>query len=175
MDRARKKQIIERFVRENEAYTRSIALRLAPNRSDADDIAQEAYLVAVRRIADLDLEKDIRPWLAGVVRNLCRKAWEKSIREDKLKNDALARFVEDLAGQKPTSKWYDRKDALRKCSERLPSRSRELLNLRYNLDLTSGEIAQKISSTAQAVRTALQRIRYGLRDCIQQEMERMGA
>ena len=116
MDTAEKKRIIEQFVRENEAYTRSIALRLAPNPSDADDIAQEAYLVAVRRIADLDLEKDIRPWLAGVVRNLCRKAWEKSLREDKLKNDALARFVEDLAGQAPPSRWYDRTDALRKCS-----------------------------------------------------------
>jgi RNA polymerase sigma-70 factor (ECF subfamily) len=175
MDSAEKKRIIERFVREHEAYTRSIALRLAPNPSDADDIAQEAYLIAVRRIAELDLERDIRPWLAGVVRNLCRKAWEKSIREDKLKNDALARFVEELAEQAPPSKYFDRKDALRECSEQLSPRSRELLNLRYNLDLTSNEIARKISSTSDAVRSALLRVRDSLRDCIQREMERSGA
>lgn len=168
---------VAEFVRGYEPYVRGLAVRLAPYPAEADDIAQEALIVAFKKLSSqgLDLRRDVRPWLATVVRNLSRRAWDAAIRENKLKHDALSKYVEQLAGE--SSELYEeaQKAALRDCVEKLPRRSAELLNLRYNLGLRSKCIAEHISSTAEAVRMALVRIRQKLKGCVEEALRRSEA
>jgi RNA polymerase sigma factor (sigma-70 family) len=56
--------------------------------------------------------------------------------------------------------------ALDGCYEQLPEESRRLLELRYERELPSQSIAEMLSSTAEAIRVALFRIRNGLKLCI---------
>jgi RNA polymerase sigma-70 factor (ECF subfamily) len=160
------RRALEDLVRRHEAYVRGLAARLAPRVAEADDLAQEAFLVALRRKDELDLDRDLRPWLAQVVRNLSRQAWDRALREDRLRRDGLAEYLEALDAD--PSGLFDEpsKAALRRCLEKLPERSRTLLNLRYNLGLRSEAISEKVGSRADAVRMALLRIRELLRECI---------
>lgn len=64
--------------------------------------------------------------------------------------------------------------ALERCLEKLPPRSRRLLDLRYAEDVSTEAIATAIDSTAGAVRVALFRIRTRLADCIRGELGRAG-
>lgn len=164
------RDVVEGFVREHEAYVRALAARLAPDPAQADDLAQETFLVAFRKRESLDLSRDIRPWLATIVRNLSHRAWEKALRENRLRRDALSLFVEQLP--EDASELYEgnAKAALRKCLDKLPERSRTLLNLRYNLGLPSEETAQHTASTAEAVRMALVRVRQALRQCMDKSL-----
>ncbi len=165
------RELVEEFVRLHEGYVRGLALRLAPHPAEADDIAQEAFMVAFRKIDALDTSYDIRPWLAATVRNLSRRAWEASMRERDMKRDALTRYVEQLGSESCELYEAPKKEALRRCLEKLPERSRTLLNLRYNLGLRSEDIARQISTSAEAARMALVRIRQRLRACVDQRLE----
>ena len=163
-----KRNLIEGLVAEHETYVRGLAVRLAPNPAGADDIAQEAFLIAFRKIDSIDTSYDVRPYLATIVRNLSRKAWDAAIRANRLKRDALAAYVERLSEDSTSLYEPSSKTALRACLENLPPRSHTLLQLRYHLDLHSKQIAGQIDSSAAAVRMALVRIRQQLKVCIEQ-------
>src|SRR5207237_9897513 len=62
-------------------------------------------------------------------------------------------------------------DRLDRCLERLPARSREMIDSRYRDCSSSEAIGRKLGMTAEAVRIGLPRIRPALRDCL----ERRGA
>jgi RNA polymerase sigma-70 factor (ECF subfamily) len=170
-----RRETIELLVKEHEAYVRSLALRLSPDPAEADDIAQEAFLIAFRKLDMLDVRRDLRPWLAATVRNLSHRAWEEALRNQRLKRDALAEYLEILA-EEPSGLYAEpAKAALRNCLMKLPERSRTLLNLRYNMNLTSEAIAGQITTSAEAVRMALVRTRELLRACIGRALGGAGA
>ncbi len=160
-------EILEEFVREHRLYLCGVANKLAPDSSMADDIVQDAFVIAVKKAGSFDRKRQIRTWLAGIVRNLCKQAWEKAIRENTLQKDALARYTEQLAEEPSGLFTEDAIEALDRCLGKIPERGRTLLNLRYNLHRKSDEIATDIGSTADAVRTALSRLRQQLKACVQ--------
>ena len=65
----------------------------------------------------------------------------------------------------------DRADALRACVERLPEKSRRLLELRYEDDLPCDEIAARVGSSIDAVYQNLSRIRGRLEECVRRRLE----
>jgi len=160
---------VRRFVEAHHLYVRSIANKLAPDPSQADDLAHEAFLIAMRKADTFDPTRDVRAWLAGITRNVCRRAWRVAIRDRRLKRDALAEYMEQLADQPPELFPERALERLDHCLAKLSERGRTLLRLRYHLGLRSRQIAQEVASTADAVRMALVRIRGRLRTCLQQE------
>src|SRR5437016_7335435 len=48
------------------------ALHLLGNREDAEEVASEAFVKALRHAADFRGESAFRGWLFGITRNLCR-------------------------------------------------------------------------------------------------------
>ena len=61
-------------------------------------------------------------------------------------------------------------DALALCFERLPERARRVLALRYEGDLSAGEIARRTGRTLDAIYQALSRARAALAACIRRRM-----
>jgi DNA-directed RNA polymerase specialized sigma24 family protein len=56
--------------------------------------------------------------------------------------------------------------ALEGCYQKLPDESRQMLVMRYADEMSSNAIARALGSTAEAVRSALYRVRGALKDCV---------
>lgn len=63
-----------RFVEQFQHVVFSLCLRMLHHRQDAEDVAQETFLRALRSIHRVDLERPVRPWLLGIAANRCRTA-----------------------------------------------------------------------------------------------------
>ena len=154
------------FVAEHISYLRSVANKMAPDFSQADDLVQETLLVAMQKAETFDTSREIRPWLVGILRNLARRAWRRAMQEDKLKYDGLAEFMDQIS-EEPSEIFSDEaRNRLEQCLDRLQERARKILNLRYTVGMRSHEIGSVVGSTGAAVRVALGRIRQRLRECI---------
>jgi RNA polymerase sigma-70 factor (ECF subfamily) len=138
---------------------------------EVDDVAQEVYLQLYRNFDKMPAEVAPERWLKGIARNLCLNHIRTRARKGRLHREALLELL--ARTEAPADGWSDA-DAVREmlatCCEKLPGRSRRLLKLRYEQDMSSSGIAAAINSTAEAVRVALHRIRAILRDCVSQNL-----
>ena len=64
----------------------------------------------------------------------------------------------------------DRADALRECLRRLPKKSRQLIDLRYDDGLSGKQLAKRSGRSVDAVYQTLSRIRRGLETCIRERL-----
>lgn len=55
----------------------SLCLQMMRHRQDAEDVAQESIVRAVRHLATWDQTRPIEPWLMGIAANRCRTALER--------------------------------------------------------------------------------------------------
>jgi RNA polymerase sigma factor (sigma-70 family) len=61
-------------------------------------------------------------------------------------------------------------EAHRRCREQLPPQSAQVLDLRYQEDLSHQDIASRLGKSMEAVKQLLYRLQLVLRDCIQKRM-----
>ena len=162
-------QIIEA----NAGFVRALALRFAPAPGLADDIAQQVMLEFLAKADQWDLTREVQPLLAGMTRNVARRCWREHTRALPEQTRELAEHIRALA-EDQNVRWHDEEEtvALRQCLERLPDKSRRLVELHYFVDLASVDIARQTAMNADAVRRALFRLREQLRKCIKNVLAR---
>ena len=170
--RAGDKGAVSSLVRENELRIRIYSAKVAPRPDMAEDIAQKAFLIALRNIDRFDAGADFGLWMQGIVRNVARKEWEGLASRSKLDRDGLADYVERLSGDVADSEPKEQRlDALRTCVEKLPDRAREIVKLHYSLGMRCKRVSEQIGTTENAVKMALSRIRGLLRECVAGKLE----
>jgi RNA polymerase sigma-70 factor (ECF subfamily) len=81
---------IAALVTEHLASMRAVAVCLLGPGADADDVVQDAAVVALTRIDSLRDPTALRPWLLGIVRNLCRQSLAR--RRGDIEDGALERL-----------------------------------------------------------------------------------
>jgi RNA polymerase sigma-70 factor (ECF subfamily) len=134
-----------------------MAYRYASNPSEAEDIAQDALLRAWRRRSTLREADRRNQWLATIVRNEAFRQHAR-VRPDPTATIETYEGVED-AQVVATVERADLHAAL----ERLNDRDRQLLELRYNEDLTQQAIARRLGIPEGTVKVRLHRARDKLR------------
>jgi len=148
-------------------FVRALAFRLAPEPSVAEDIAQQVFVEFLQKAPQWDLSKDVRPLLATMTHHIAKRCWREHGRLASPKMRELAEHIQRIAGEQPENLYNDdEREALRRCLEKLPEKSRELLRGHYTVGLSSAELAQSLETSADSVRQALCRIRMGLRRCM---------
>ena len=154
-------------------FVRSLALKLAPAPGLAEDIAQQVFLEFVAKSDQWDLDRDVKPLLAAMTRNVALRSWRDKTRAMSAEMRGLAEHIRALAEQSEVD-WYrpEEQAALQQCLEQLPEKSRRFIELHYDLGVSSVEIAARMQMTADAVRRALFRLREQLRKCIQVTLAR---
>jgi RNA polymerase sigma-70 factor, ECF subfamily len=133
------------------------AYRYASNRSEAEDIAQDALLRAWRRRATLRNAERRDQWLATIVRNEAFRARAR-IRPDLSESIEYSEGAEDDR----VLDTVERAD-LQVALGSLCKRDRELLALRYGADLTQAAIAVRLGIPEGTVKVRLHRARDKLR------------
>src|SRR5689334_14169199 len=148
-------------------FVRALALRLAPAPSLAEDIAQQVFLEFMAKASEWDLARDVKPLLAVMTRNVARRCWRERLHTLPEVQRQLAEHIRQLAESKEVN-WFgqEERSALEQCLDRLPTKSRRLIEMHYYLDNSSVEIARQMNMNADAVRRALFRLREQLRKCV---------
>ncbi len=134
-----------------------LAYRYAGNPSEAEDIAQDALLRAWRRRSTLRDPERRNPWLATIVRN-------EAFRQRARIRPAPTAAIEGTEGVEDARvvATVERAD-LQAALDRLADRDRTLLEMRYQEDLTQGEIAAKLGIPEGTAKVRLHRARDRLR------------
>jgi RNA polymerase sigma-70 factor (ECF subfamily) len=138
---------------------------------DAEDVVQQVALAAARRFEEYD---EARPFVAWVL----WLAKSKIIDHYRMHGRRKLVFSEALLDQTAT-RLVERQEAdhagaaaLEQCIDKLPPKSRKLLDLRYLEDASMDAIAKVIGSTAGSVRVMLFRVRNVLAECVKAELAR---
>jgi RNA polymerase sigma-70 factor (ECF subfamily) len=134
-----------------------MAYRYASNPSEAEDIAQDALLRAWRRRSTLRDSERRNQWLATIVRNEAFRQHAR-VRPDPTSSIEFSEGAEDehvLAAVE----LADLHAALSLLSER----DRQLLEMKYEEDLTQGMIARRLGIPEGTVKVRLHRARNRLR------------
>ena len=146
----------------------------AVERAQAEDLVQDTFLAACQS-ADPPPPFDVRrqsAWLRGIARNLflahCRKRRNSPVRSDAASLEEAeevwaAEFLRSGDG-------FDYVEALRSCLGALGGKQRRVLELKYTQGKSRVEMAQLLQMTEDGVKTALQRLRAALLDCIQRRL-----
>jgi RNA polymerase sigma-70 factor, ECF subfamily len=155
----------------HQGFVKAVALKLAPAPGLADDIAQQVFLEFVSKREKWDLERDVRPLLAVMTRNVARRFWRERCRAMSPEMRQLAEHIRELSEKDDVSPYQEEEvAALRDCLAKLPAKSQTLVRLHYYLGTSSVDIASQLPMRADAVRRALFRLRGQLRLCIERAL-----
>ncbi len=155
------------LVRRQQDFVFSLCYRLCGEQSEAEDLAQEAFLRLYRSLAKFRAGSPPRPWLRKLTTNVCLDA----LRRQK----PMALPLEDLgqdgweprvgaADELPEDACLGREARLdvRQALLRLPTDYRAVLVLRYLEDLSYQEIAAALDVPLSTVETRLFRAKKTL-------------
>jgi RNA polymerase sigma-70 factor (ECF subfamily) len=149
-DRTAFGRLYDRFA----AMVHGILLARVP-RGDVDDLVQDVFVQAMRRLGSLRSDEAFAPWLAAIARNRARDHWRRS-------RDTVE-LPDDVAGAPhPEGEAETVLAAIRG----LPDAYRETLVLRLVEGMTGPEIAERTGLTPGSVRVNLHRGMRMLREAL---------
>lgn len=155
------------ILRETHPHIRAYIAGMGVPRHDVDDLAQDVYIELYRFLDRVPPNVTPKQWLKGIARNLCFNYFRRNARRNRLQREALLElFLKAESDELQLTAEGPVRSALDICYEKLPTDSRRMLKLKYEQELPSHDIAEKLQSTAEAIRVALFRIRHALRECI---------
>ncbi len=157
-------------------FVKGVALKYAPWPGLMEDITQQVFLEFLRKEQQWDLDKDVRPLLATMTRHVAMRLWRDRTREQPEIVQKLAEHIRQLAEERDLPPRYEEEiGVLRTCLQKLPEKSRDLIQLYYYNEIGTPQIANKLDMKADTVCRALSRVRDKLRECIQRSINQEGA
>ncbi|MGL6197138.1 MAG: sigma-70 family RNA polymerase sigma factor [Thermoguttaceae bacterium] len=155
---------------ENYGLVISLARRYAPNESLANDIVQQAFIEFVGSDNHWNLEADIRPLLHQITKNVALRHWHEKQRLSPEKIRAIGEYFAQRTQENTADDDYFETslELLRLCLEKLPYKSRQLIDMRYFNRVRTEDIAKEYHSKPKTISRAICRIREVLKKCIQQ-------
>jgi len=141
-----------------------ICLGFSRNPQDAEDLSQEVYLKAFRKIGTVHEPGALRAWLLRIARNTCLDH-QKRGRLFRLFKRSITR---DEAQENPVQEKHasarERLAKLKEAVQRLPGKQREVFVLREYGHLTYADLAETLGLRQGTVMSRLSRARRAVVD-----------
>jgi RNA polymerase sigma-70 factor (ECF subfamily) len=154
----------------HERFVYNLALRTIGSPTEAEDVAQEAFVRAWQALPGFRGGSALRTWLYRIVVNLCINRFPRLRRElNELTNDDFndlpktARLEFDPAIH---TEQRERRALLHREIERLPEGQRMLITLRYQDEMSYEDIASLVGLPLGTVKTSLFRAKERLRQAL---------
>ena len=150
----------------------AVARKVGPDRGRIEDVVQETWLVAVRRIRQFDPERGcFRGWLHGIADRVGRNAGRKWARERRVERtltpDEKGKPEPAQEVQTAVEASLENEELLEVSFASLPAHYRLILRSKYVEDLSVTEIASRQGVTPKAIESLLGRARRAFRDVYQ--------
>ncbi|MEK7576309.1 MAG: sigma-70 family RNA polymerase sigma factor [Patescibacteria group bacterium] len=163
----------------------NFAYRLSSDTHDAEDIAQESFLKAWRKLKQYKRDKNFKPWLFSIVHNTAMDLLRK--KKDFVFSDFPAQsgsalggendenfFIESLTDPDPLPDEILAKTENKKLVEKLFTHLapiyKEVLQLRYNNDLTFEEIGEVLGKPLHTVKSQHRRALIQLKEMLKKDL-----
>jgi RNA polymerase sigma-70 factor (ECF subfamily) len=171
------------LVERNTGRLLAVARRLLRDEDEAGDAVQDAFLSAFKSLRTFNGQAKLSTWLHRITVNaaLMRLRTRKHRAEECI-DDLLPRFDEEghrveetgraAASSDELLERYETRQVVRRYIDRLPEAARTVLLLRDIEDLDTGEAAELLGISANAVKIRLHRARQALRTLIEQGLAR---
>lgn len=163
----RDRSAFERLYRSTSSTLFAICLRVLPNRSEAEDVLQEVYVLVWNKAPQFDAGRaSALAWLASIARH---RAIDR-LRSGAAEGRASVELPVDL--RDPTPSPADRAEAtnvgsrLEHCMERLDERRRSLVRTAFFEAATYEELARRIGAPLGSVKSWIRRSLLQLRACL---------
>jgi len=144
-----------------------LAIRMS-DPHEAEDLAQEVFVLAFRKLSEFDASRSFSAWLRGMAFNLLRNHQRKSRSRPLTAVGDLDALVSDhLDASHEQGGEADRYSAMRECLQHLDDASRQLVAARYEEDVDVSQLCRRLGKKHSAVTMHLYRIRQQLRACIE--------
>jgi RNA polymerase sigma-70 factor (ECF subfamily) len=153
-----------RFWKHTRDRVRAYMLCACSDRSDADDLAQECYLRALRSWDRFDGTGSRKAWLFAIARNTRADWFRKRFKETRVSEVN----AETEAAEMSLQADLDDVELVWRAVEGLESEHREVIHLRFAADLSYMEIAGMLNVPVGTVRSRLHRGLKAVRERIKE-------
>jgi RNA polymerase sigma factor (sigma-70 family) len=157
----------ERLVERESAVAFRTAYVIAGSAADAEEAAQDAFVKAYRALGRFRAGSPWRPWLLRIVANEARNRRRSAARRAR----AEVRAVDEAAPVSPSAEALvlgaERDAELRGALAGLEDRDREVLYLRFFLELGESEMAAVLDCRPGTVKSRLSRALARLRERVE--------
>jgi RNA polymerase sigma-70 factor (ECF subfamily) len=140
----------------------------------ANDVLQEANIVLWRESRQYVPGTNFKAWAFRIAHFQCMAHRQRRLRDRIVFSDEVIAALATESKELDAS-YEQRAAALGRCLEKIQTRSREALRLRYADGVAVKEIAMKMDRTANAVSQLLFRARQWLIECVKRDEEPKGA
>ncbi len=141
-----------------------IALSQVIDKSAADDIFQQAFLLYMEKQVRYVSEEHRKAWLIRTTLNVCKKYWSNSwMKKTTVLDDSI--YADNSIYADMDEKEYDLYSAIIK----LPRDYKSVIIMFYFEDMSIREIASILRKRESTIRTQLTRARYIIRDMLKGE------
>jgi RNA polymerase sigma factor (sigma-70 family) len=149
-------QIVSRY----QSLICSLAYSATGNLSQSEDMAQETFVTAWKKLSELREREKLRAWLCGIARNLINNSLRKSEREPSHHAESLEEISESHSPEPlPTEQAISNEELalLWRSLEKIPEIYREPLILFYREHQSIEAVAQNLELSEDAVKQRLSR------------------
>ncbi len=143
------------LVRRHGSPVRVLLRRMGADPATADDVAQDAFLIAYERIGEFRGEGGFCPWVRRIAARLYVKRWRKGSRLESLDEDELEMQAARM-DQGPDGRPDQRID-LEAALAGLSAPERVCVSLCYGAGLTHVEVAEALGSPVGTVKSHVKR------------------
>lgn len=157
-------QAFDEIVRKHQKNVLNLVYRYLSDATQAEDVAQEAFIRVYRARANYEPSAKFSTWLYRITVNLCLN----EIRSRKSAGPRVAPvndLLEEPAGEHPDSQLDQRElqQAVKDAIDALPENQRMAVLLARYEDMSYDEIAEAMNLSLEAVKSALHRAKENLK------------
>lgn len=134
-----------------------LCYRMLGNRQDAEDMAQEAFVRALRNLHRWDSSRDFRPWLLAIAGNRCRSLLATRNRRP----SSLGLIEDDLpAPSAETDEGRQLQEEVDRALKRLRPEYQQAFLLFHEQELSYAEIGEMLQRPVGTIKTWIHRARH---------------
>ncbi len=144
-----------------------------PYLNDVDDLAQDTFILAFKKIAELQDTQAFSSWLCGIALNLVRNHYRKFNPTVNGDESSLAVMVDEQLMQGIENQNLNLSvDALNECLSELPQHLKALMEQHYKDNLSVKALTETHQAKHSTITMRLHRARVVLKECITNKLSR---